>query len=168
MAKIAILYGSTSNNTENIAEVIAKKLIDHDVDIFNVADIAADDIKNYSNLILGTSTWGLGDLQDDWDSFLSDFSNLNFSGKKIALFGLGDSMSYPDTFVDGMGTIYNEIADKGGVFIGSVETEGYSYDESTSVIDGKFIGLALDHDNESHLSKSRIENWIQVISPEFN
>ncbi len=167
MAKIAILYGSTSNNTENIAEVIAKKLTDHEVDIFNVADISADDIKNYTNLILGTSTWGLGDLQDDWDSFLSDFSKMDFTGKKIALFGLGDSMSYPDTFVDGMGTIYNEIADKGSVIIGQVDTEGYSFDESTSVIDGKFIGLALDNDNESHLSKDRIENWIQNISLEF-
>ncbi len=167
MARIAILYGSTSSNTENVATAIAKKLENHDVDIFNVADISAEDVKSYSNLILGTSTWGLGDLQDDWDSFLKDFATLDFNSKTIALFGLGDSMSYPDTFVDGMGTIYNEITDKGAKIIGEVETSAYSYDESTACINDKFVGLALDEDNESHRSKERIENWVVQISPAF-
>ncbi len=168
MAKIAILYGSSSSNTENIASIIAKNLDDHDVDIFNVANISTKDIMDYSNYILGTSTWGMGDLQDDWDSFLSEFSKIDFNGKTIALFGLGDSQSYSDTFINGVGTIYNEIKGSGAQFIGHVACDGYSFDESTACIDEKFVGLALDEDNEHQLSNERIENWVKNISPEFN
>ncbi len=167
MARIAILFGSTSNNTENIASAISKKLEDHDVDLFNVADIGSEDIKSYANLILGTSTWGLGDLQDDWESFLKDFKTMDFKSKTIALFGLGDSQSYPDTFVDGMGIIYNEISEKGANIIGQVDIDQYSFDESVACINDKFIGLAIDEDNESHLSKGRIESWVQQISSQF-
>ncbi len=138
------------------------------MDILNVADIKASDLQSYKNLILGASTWGIGDLQDDWDTFLPDLSSEDLNGKKVALFGLGDAEAYADSFVDGIGTIYEEIKNKGAEIIGHVETEGYKFDDSRAVFDGKFIGLPLDEDNEDDLTETRIDSWLKELLPKFN
>ncbi len=157
MEKIAVVYGSSSGNTETTAKTIAKKIgMDH-VDIFDVAKIAASALEPYRNLILGTSTWGVGDLQDDWDAFLPSFEKTDLNGKTVALFGLGDSSSYPDSFVDGMGIIYEAIQNRDCKIVGAVETKDYHFDESRALADGKFIGLPLDEDNESDQSDNRID-----------
>ena len=167
MSKIAVIYGSSTGNTEAVAESIVEK-IGNGAEAISVDSVSADQIAGFDNLILGTSTWGLGDLQDDWEVALSKVAGADLNGKKVALFGLGDGESYPDTFVDGIGTIYNEIKDKGCTIIGQVEAEGYSYDESTALVDGKFIGLPLDDDNESHLTSERIDKWLKVVIPAFS
>ncbi len=167
MEKIAILFGSSTGNTESVAETLAEKIGSDNVDVINVAEASVDDLEQYKNFILGASTWGVGDLQDDWDDFLSDFAGMDFSGKKIALYGLGDSMTYADSFVDAMKHIYDEINDKAEV-IGHVDTEGYNFDESASVVDGKFVGLPLDEDNEDDLTESRIDAWLKDLLPKFN
>jgi flavodoxin I len=101
-------------------------------------------------------------LQDDWEGFIGTVAAADLSGKKIALFGCGDSASYPDTFCDAMGKIYQAVKDKATV-IGFTDTEGYSFDASESVVDGQFVGLALDEDNESNLTEERIDKWIEII-----
>lgn len=163
MNKIAILYGSTNGNTEDVAGKIQAAL---NADVFNVADISPNDIQSYPYLILGASTWGAGDLQDDWDDFLPKFAGSDIAGKKVALFGLGDSSSFSDTFIDGVGTIYNAIKDKVTV-VGSVATDDYNYDDSTAVIDGKFVGLPLDEDNESDKTDARISVWVEELKKHF-
>lgn len=167
MEKIAILFGSSTGNTESVAEAMAEKIGSDNVDLINVDSASVDDLGEYKNFILGASTWGVGDLQDDWEGFLSDFAGMDFAGKKVALYGLGDSATYSDSFVDAMKAIYDEIADKAEI-IGQVSTDGYSFDESTSVVDGKFIGLPLDEDNEDDLTESRIDAWLKDILAKFN
>jgi len=167
MTKIAIIYGSSTDNTKNAAEEIAGKLTDMDVNIMDVSAVDVNNLGDYTSLILGTSTWGLGDLQDDWDSMINKFASAYLNGKTVALFGLGDSGSYPDTFVDGMGILYEAIKDKGINLIGQVSTDGYDFDESKAVVDGKFVGLALDEDNESDKTDSRISDWINMIKPQL-
>ncbi len=167
MKKIAIVYGSTTDNTKNIAQEIANKLSGEDVTLLDVSKLKAGDLDNYPNLILGTSTWGLGDLQDDWEGYVSNLENSDLTGKTIAFFGLGDSGSYPDTFVDGMGILYETVKDKGAKLIGELSTDGYSFDCSRAAIDGKFIGAALDEDNESNKTENRINAWLESIKPLF-
>ena len=164
MKKTGIFYGSSAGNTEAVAKTIAKKL---NAEIYDVSRNPVDKISQYENLILGTSTLGLGDLQDDWDAFLSDFEKSDLSGKTIALFGLGDAATYPDTFVDGMGTLYETIKDKGCRIIGQVDPQGYDFDDSTALVNGKFVGLPLDEDNESDLTDSRVDKWIDELTAAF-
>ncbi len=164
MTKTAILIGTTTGNTASAAKQIAAKL-GEETKVFNVANVDVSEFSEYQNLILGTSTWGIGDLQDDWDAFLNDFSALNLDGKTIAFFGLGDAQGYYDSFVDGMGIIYDGIKDKACTVVGQVDTEAYDFGESRAVIDGQFIGLPLDEDNESNLSAERINNWVELIKP---
>lgn len=167
MSKTAILFGSTGGVTELIARKLAKKL-GEDASVFNVSGFQTDALANYSNLILGTSTWGFGDLQDDWDDFLPKLASADLQGKQIALFGLGDSQSYPDTFVDGMGTIYAAIKDKGCSLVGQVDAGGYDFEASTAVINGEFVGLALDEDNESAQTAERLDKWLEGVQASFN
>ena len=145
-----------------IAEKIAQKL---GCEAINVQDLTADVVNNNQNLILGTSTWGAGELQDDWYDGLKVLQGADLSGKIIALFGCGDCESYGDTFVGGIGELYNGIKASGARFVGAVDTDGYTFDDSEAVIDGKFIGLPLDDVNEDDKTDTRIDAWIAEISP---
>lgn len=165
MNKTAIFYGSSTGNTESAAKKLAKML---EADTFDVADNPIDQLGKYQNLIFGASTWGVGDLQDDWDNFISELENADLSGKVIALFGLGDGASYADSFADGIGTIYHAIQNKGCKIVGFVDTSEYDYEASTAEIDGKFVGLPLDEDNESDLTNERIDKWVEQLKSEMN
>lgn len=167
MAKVAIIYGSTTGNTESIAEQIAAKIASHDVTSFNASDIGNVDWSEYSNFILGTSTWGLGDIQDDWDMALDTLAGADLAGKTVAIFGLGDSGSYSDTFVDGMADIYAAATKAGAENIGAVSTDEYNFDASRAVINGVFVGLPVDEDSQCEKSGGRIKRWIEAIEPKF-
>ncbi|ECQ8137635.1 flavodoxin FldA [Campylobacter upsaliensis] len=161
---VAVIYGSAMGNTESAANIIADKLGISDV--LNIADINADKINSYDKLICGTSTWGSGDLQDDWDGF--DFSGLSLSGKVVAVFGMGDSESYSDTYCGGMGKLAQNLKDAGATLVGEVSTDGYNFESSDAVVDGKFVGLALDNDNQEDQTEARIDAWIVQIKPQFS
>jgi flavodoxin I len=165
MNKIGIFYGSSGGNTEKAAKNIAGKLGVGDSDIYNVGKAGAADLAGYDFLLFGSSTGGCGDLQDDWETFVSAVAAADLSNKKIALFGCGDSSSFSDTFCNAIGKIYAAVKDKATV-VGSVSTEGYSFDCSEAVVDGRFAGLALDEDNEEHLTEKRIEAWTAQLERE--
>ncbi|MBR4266703.1 MAG: flavodoxin [Bacteroidales bacterium] len=165
MKKTIIIYGSTSGNTATAAETLKAKL--GDADVKEVSTASADDLANYDNIFLGTSTWGDGELQDDWYGFIPTVKAANLTGKTVALFGVGDQMSYSDTYVNGMGEIYEAVKNTGAKIIGATSTDGYSFNESKAVVDGKFVGLALDYDNQSDLSDDRIASWVDAIKAEL-
>ena len=165
MKKTVIIYGSTTGNAAMAAETIAAKL--GGGDIKEVAKASKDDLDNYENLILGSSTWGDGELQDDWYSFLPTLKSANLNGKTVAVFGVGDQFSYSSTYVNAMGELYDAAKAAGAKIIGATSTDGYSFDESTAVRDGKFVGLALDYDNQDSLSVDRITAWTNQILPEL-
>ena len=121
-------------------------------------------VESYDALVLGSSTWGSGDLQDDWYDGIKVFKEADLSGKKIALFGLGDSSSFSDTFCDAIGLIYKDLQGKGAEFVGSVSTDGYTFDSSVSVEGDKFVGLPLDEVNESFKTDERIDAWVGSLN----
>lgn len=163
MAKIGIYYGTTTGNTQEVAEEIAKKLGVEKSDLHDVSK-ANTDFSNYDVLLFGSSTLGMGDLQDDWEDYISKLKSADLNGKKVAIFGCGDSSSYSDTFCDAMRKIYDVVKDKGCEVIGQVSTEGYTYDDSESVVDGKFVGLPIDNDNESDMTSERISAWVTSLN----
>lgn len=162
MKKTLVIYGSSTGTCESIAEKIASKL---GVEATNVGDMTADMIAEAENLILGTSTWGAGELQDDWYDGLETLKGADLAGKTIALFGCGDCESYCDTFCGAIGVIYDGLKDSGATFVGSVSTDGYNFDDSEAVVDGRFVGLALDDVNEDDKTDARIDAWLEDIKP---
>jgi flavodoxin I len=162
MNTIGIFYGSSGGNTESVAKTMAKKLGIGNSDIHDVGKAKASDLTAYEILLFGSSTWGMGDLQADWEDFIEAVAAADLSGKKVALFGCGDSLSYPDTFCDAIGKIYQVVKDKATV-IGFTDMADYSFDASEAVVNNRFAGLALDEDNDSNLTEERINNWIEII-----
>ena len=156
--KTGIFYGSTTGTTEMVAKKVGALL---GADVMPAAEI--DKVENYDFVIFATSTWGMGDLQDDWFGALETLAGKNLSGKKVALIGVGDQASFGDTFVDGMGTIYEEIKDKGITLVGKTSVDGYDFSSSKAVIDGEFAGLVIDENNQSELTEERITAWVEKV-----
>ncbi len=166
MAKVGIFYGSSTGNTEYIAEKIKRYLELEDVELFNVDSTAKADVEKCDYLILGTSTWGIGDMQDDWEDFIEAFLSVDLSKKKVALFGLGDQEVYAESFVDGMGHLYDRITDRTKI-VGKWPVKDYHFRESDAVRDNVFVGLAIDQDNEPKKSDEKIKAWVMELKKEF-
>lgn len=163
MRTTVVIYGSSTGTCEGIAKRIASKLGLGDDSVIDVSKLTDDIIANNDNLILGTSTWGIGELQDDWIEGLEKLKSMDLSGKTVAIFGCGDSDSYSESFCGAMIELWNGIKSKDVNLIGEVSINGYTFDDSESVIDGRFVGLALDDVNEDDKTEERIDNWIAQI-----
>ena len=159
MKKTVVVYGSSTGTCESIANTIADKL---GTEAISVADMTADTIADNDVLLLGSSTWGAGELQDDWYDGIDVLKEADLEGKTVAIFGCGDAESYPDTFCGAMGEIYNALSDRATV-VGGVSTDGYTFDDSDAVQNGQFVGLALDDVNESDKTEARIDAWIASL-----
>lgn len=164
MKKTLVVYGSSTGTCQAIADKIGEKLGAEVVDVANLTD---SQVSEAENLVLGTSTWGAGELQDDWYDGIEKLKASDLSGKTVALFGCGDSDSYSDTFCGGMEEIYSAVTEKGAKVVGEVSTDGYTFDDSAAVHDGKFVGLALDDVNEDDKTDDRINSWVESIKGEL-
>lgn len=169
MGSIGLFYGSSGGTTESVAQKIAAALNSKGfvVDVINVANASKSAFEKYDKLILGSSTWGMGDLQDDWENILGDLEEVDFNGKTVAFFGTGDQETYADTFLDAMGTLYEKVVDSKVNIVGTWPTEGYGFSDSKAVIDGEFIGLAIDEDNQSSMTKKRIADWAEMLTSQM-
>ena len=98
---------------------------------------------------------------------MAHLKSADLKGKTVALFGMGDQEGYGSDFVSGMRQIYDVVLEKGANVIGAWEDQGYSYEHSASVIDGKFVGLALDEDNQNDLTDERIASWCAQLNSEL-
>ncbi|MCB8963574.1 MAG: flavodoxin [Bacteroidales bacterium] len=165
MKRTAVFYGSSTGTTQMVAKQIAYIL---GADVYDVADKPVSKIQEYDNLILGTSTWGVGDLQDDWEAFLPDFKKNSLAGKAVAIFGLGNAEVYSDSFVDGMRMLFDTVKGSGATVVGFCPSDNYTFDHSEAVIDGEFVGLALDDENQSDLTNTRITAWVDQIKGKLN
>ena len=138
MDKVHVIYGSTTGMTEAVAGKIAQTFGATAINI-NSADAAAFDAEM---LVLGSSTWGVGDLQDDWAAQL-DSVKANFAGKKVAAFGLGDSQGFADSFCVAADTIANAAKEAGATLVGEV--------------------LKLDDTNEADQTDAKIATWVETL-----
>ena len=165
MKETIIVYGSTSGNCESVANRIAKAL--GLTSVISASELTKELVNNNANLILGSSTWGSGDLQDEWYDAIEVIKSSDLTGKTVAVFGCGDSCGFSTTFWEAMKTLYDAAKASGANMIGAVSVDGYTYDDSAAVVDGEFVGLALDEDNESDKTDSRISAWVEAIKPQL-
>lgn len=168
MAKIGLFYGTQTGNTQTAAEQIQKALGGSAVvDLIDIAGADVDDFGKYSYIIIGCPTWNIGELQGDWQGFYDELEAIDFSGKKVAYFGCGDQVGYADNFQDAIGILEEMISSLGGKTVGYWPTEGYEFNASKALRGDKFVGLALDEDNQPELTAKRIQAWTQQLKTEF-
>lgn len=172
MERIGIVYGPEGGSVENIAKRLGEKLGLQNVEFVQVKNATAGDIKKFNNIIFGISTvgretWAAEGPANDWDKFLPTLDEIDFSDKRVAMFGLGDSVSYSNHFVDALGTLGSKLIDQNAVIVGKVPTDDYNFEYSKGIFNGQFIGLPIDEDYEPDRTDERLDRWIAQIIPEF-
>ena len=122
---VKIIYGSTTGNTETVANLIASQMNDHKVELINASAASLDQVTGSDLVILGSSTWGYGDIQDDFLTFYDKMDSTTFQGMKVAIFGCGDSESFSDVFCEAVNLIEEKVISLGAnVVIESLKVDG--------------------------------------------
>jgi flavodoxin I len=171
MATIGLFYGTTTENTANVADIIQDTFDEsfpEAVEVINIADVDPEEMLEYEFLIVGSPTFDLGQLQEDWQDIYDELDDLDFTGKTVAVFGLGDQVGYPDHFVDVIGTLAEKFRKLGAKVVGYTDVdESYDFDESGGVENGQFKGLAIDEDNQQDLTDERVAKWVAQLIEAF-
>lgn len=176
MARIGLFFGTNTGKTRKVAKMIKKRFDDETMaDPLNVNRVSAEDVAQYQYLIFGSPTLGEGVLpglsadceSESWEEFLPKLESVDFSGKIIAIYGLGDQVGYSHEFLDAMIDLYEFFKERGAKIVGAWPTDGYEFEHSEAIVDGKFVGLALDLDNQSGLTDQRLDAWLKLIAADF-
>ncbi len=162
---VGIIYGSNQGNTQAVSEKVAEKL---EAGLFNISDLDLKEVEKLDFIIFASSTWGIGDLCDDWEMGLDKLDSLNLENKTISFIGLGDQMVYGSTFCDALRIIYDKIGAAKLNHVGLWPSDNYEYDDSQSIINGKFMGLIIDEDNEPEHTDVRINQWVEQLRCEVS
>lgn len=173
MSRIGIFFGTDTGHTRRIAKLIAKRLGDQADPPLNINRVGIAELLAYDALILGTPTLGDGELPglesgcqtESWLEFMPQLAGADLSGKRIALFGLGDQEKYPDAFCDAVALLYDAVTAQGAEVVGDWPTEGYTFATSQAVMDDRFVGLILDQDNQAAQSEARLASWLDQVIP---
>ena len=165
--RIKLIYGSDTGNTELVTEDIVK-LLDN-VEVTTVGELTPEDW-DHDKFILGIPTWYDGDLQSDWEEYFEEFKEIDFTGKTVAIFGLGDQLGYEEWFCDGVGILAEVVIKNGGTVIGYTDKdESYDFETTPKSIikDDVFYGLCIDEDNQGELTQDRLSKWVEQLKLEY-
>lgn len=172
MVKIGIFFGTDTGNTRRIAKDISTALGPSAGKPVNIRNATVADLLKYEILILGTPTYGDGQLPGlstgnataSWEEFLPTLVGQDFTGKKVAIYGLGNQKSYPVEFVDALYYLYDAFEQCGATMIGAWDTTGYNFEKSKALLANRFVGLALDQENQKELTSARLETWLKMLT----
>jgi len=172
MSKIGLFFGPEKGSVHRVAEKVKAALGEQNVEMISVNDAKPSDLLKYDLIIFGISTvgketWDSNYSNTDWSKFFPNISKVDFSGKTVAIFGLGDHITYSSYFVNAMGVLAKDLLKNGATIVGKVDPSGYEFDESEAIFDGMFIGLPIDEDFEPELTDERVANWTKSIKPAF-
>lgn len=167
MKKIGLFYSANAVKTSQIAKKIRETFGAENMYIIPVEKAWGNDFEAYEDLIIGVSTWFDGELPTYWDELIPELEALDLKGKKVALFGLGDQVNYPDNFADGLGILGEAFEKAGAVLVGFTPTDDYSFNQSRALRDGKWCGLVIDIENQSKMTDRRIKEWCVLLKKEF-
>lgn len=172
MSKIGLFFGPLKGSVHRVAEKVKTALGEQNVEMISVNDATASDLEKYDRIIFGISTvgketWDSTYSNTDWSKFFPNISKVDFSGKTVAIFGLGDHITYASYFVNAVGVLAKDLLKSGATIVGKVDTADYEFDDSEAVFDGMFIGLPIDEDFEPELTDERVSKWVNSIKPAF-
>jgi len=169
VTSIGLFFGSDEGNSEAVSFRIQQRFGAENLTVHDIGEVTQLEFADYERVILGIPTWDFGQIQSDWEEFWDDISEVDFSGKTVALFGLGDQFGYGDYFLDAMGMLHDVIVANGAAIVGHWPTAGYDFDESKALVPGKdlFVGLAIDEDQQEELTRERLDLWCLQVNEAF-
>ena len=169
--RIAVAYGSTFGDTAEAAERIVAVLTELTGLRPTLIDVAYHDLReldDFAVLLLGCSTWNIGELQSDWAAKLDELDALDLRSKNVGLFGSGDQLGYADTYVDALGILAEHVEARGAELVGLWSIAGYEHTASLAQRERSFVGLALDETSQADLTPSRIDRWVMQLTDELD
>ncbi len=166
---LAIIYGSTTGNTEDLAYQIAKEFGPAAKVIKSVDRIKAREMRRHKYLVFGIPTWNHGELQHEWAERIGDVEKTSFKGRKVAFFGSGDAKKYPEHFQDAIGLLWKKFEAQGAELVGRWSTEGYDFEHSEGLTEegDSFVGLAIDKNDPPEKVEEQIRAWVEQLRSEF-
>jgi flavodoxin I len=170
MAKIGLFYGSSTGNTEYVAYEIKAEFDKKDpslVDIFNIGASTPEQVLKYDLLIFGIPTWNTGQLQDDWEIFLPKLAGHDMTGKKVAIFGLGDQNGYGFNFLDAVGVLADQVMEQGAQLWGLWSTKGYEFEDSKARAEEFFLSCGMDQEGQADATPGRVKAWVAQTMIDF-
>lgn len=167
MSKTGIFYSFHTNKTLKVSEKIVEAFGIDNLEVINAEEVNEENFLKFDNYIIGVATWWDGELPNYWDEFVPAMEDLDLSGKKFAIYGLGDQKGYPENFNDGVGLFAELVEKQGGEIVGFTSAEGYEFEGSVALRGDQFCGLCLDQEHQARLTKSRIDKWVEQIKKEF-
>ena len=176
MNKIGFFFGTETGTTRLVAKKMHKKLGDEICDKpINVNRITPAEMLKYDALILGTPSYGIGEIpghgasgcfEPNWAEFFDKMPEApDFTGKRIAFFGLGAQERYADRFASSLMALYKVFAGYGAELVGSWSTNGYVFQHSAAVVDGRFVGLVIDQRTQGMYTDERLAGWLAQVKP---
>lgn len=164
----AIVFGSTTGYTEDLAFMIYSELKGLVETAREVQRTSVETLKEYDLLIIGIPTWNHGELQSDWADRYEELDEHDFTGTKVAFFGSGDGKRYPENFQDAMGMLWRKFESLGATLVGSWPVDGYQFAKSQGLTEdgSKFVGLAFQKYDSEELTEERIKRWAAQIREE--
>lgn len=170
MRKIGLYYNFDTNKTSRVAQKIKEafekegnyEIVPVDVD----ENMTEEQFKEFEYMLLGVATWMDGELPYYWDEFVPAIEDTDMKGKHLAIFGLGDQVNGTENFQDAIGLLAYSLEERGAVLYGFTSTEGYEFERSVGVKDGKFLGLSIDIENQAALTNERVEAWVKQLKQE--
>ncbi|WP_221801808.1 flavodoxin [Oceanobacter mangrovi] len=174
MNKIGMFFGTETGTTRLVAKKL-HKLLGADIadKPVNVNRIQPEELLQYDALVLGTPSYGEGDipglsagcLERNWEEFLVQFGSPDLSGKRIAMFGLGAQERYSERFASSLIALYKVFEGLGAEMIGDWPLDGYTFEHSASVQDGRFVGLVIDQRTQGMYTDERLAAWAAQVKP---
>lgn len=166
MKKIGLFYKTDSGKTALVAEKIQKEF-GNTIEVIAIEKATQKDFENYDAIIAGASTWFDGELPVYWDELLPELETSNLKNKKVALFGLGDQVNYPENFADSVGILAETLKNAGATLVGFTSPKDYTFEQSKALKNNKLQGLIIDIENQSTKTDTRIKEWCEQLKKEF-
>ncbi len=163
MSAIGLFYSFNSHKTRKIGEEIAEMFGQRAIEAINAETVNEEQFLKYEDMILGVPTWFDGELPNYWDEFVPALEELDLAGKKIAIYGLADQKGYPENFGDAVGLMAKLLRSRGAKIVGETSPEGYTFESSRALENGKFLGLILDQENQGRLTDKRLRMWLEDL-----
>lgn len=138
MATILVAYGSLTGNTQAVAARLADGLQKkaHIVTLKNFEELEPGDVSQFDYVLVGSSTWDIGQLPFDTQSFFEKCKQAPLPKATFAAFGCGD-VAYEHTFCSAVDDLTDLFTKHSGICLQpGLKIDGFpEFDDNIALIE---------------------------------
>ncbi len=116
MKKVCVVYASMTGNTEEIANILSKNLEAFEVEQVEMEQADAANLLAYDGILLGSYTWGDGELPGEAEDFFNQLDEVDLTGKIVGVFGSGDTVY--EQYCAAVDQFQEKVKERGATIVG--------------------------------------------------